>query len=188
MSKKAIIISASIIAVAVIGAVLLYQYMLPKLIVRAITSENPPSAILPAKVQNKVQIIKDNVNERMDQIAIVLDTSELEFDDVLDLVDKVDADEVIMTIEELQRTEIVDSEQVFDIAVKNINFHGFDVEQFRAAFIKHARVKRILGILRRIKEEDLLNAISVPVARRTAKMLLQDKREEIESNMSTQLN
>ena len=184
MSKKAVFISIAIVAILAIGGVALYNYMLPKMIVAAINSDDPPPAILPPKVKKKVQVIKDNINERVDQIAVVLDTSDLEFDDILMLVDKVDADEVIATINMLQQTEIVDNEQVFDIVIDNINFHGFDVERFREPFKKHVRVKRIQRTLRRIQEEDLLNAISVPVARRTAKMLLEEKREQIESRLN----
>jgi hypothetical protein len=181
--KKGLIITSIIAVCIVFSFYLLRNHFLPSIIAESIRSENSPPTFLPDEVKKTITVLKETVNERVDELPEIMKSLDLEFDDLLYIIDNVDADEVMNTLEELNQTQLQTTNQTFDIALRNIHIEGYDLEIFRKLFNEKLTLKRINKTLNTIERNQIQTSISIPVARNTAKQILIDNKERIEAKL-----
>ena len=63
--------------------------------------------------------------------------------------------------------------------MKHIRIDGYDLEVFRAPFVRNSSVGNIQEAIAKIDRDDFLTRISIPVLKDTAKQVLVSNKEEI---------
>jgi hypothetical protein len=181
--KRGLIAFILIVIVVLAGYYLGRSYILPAMIAKSISSEGPAPKYLPDKIEKTVTVLKKNVNEQVDELPKIMKELDLSFEDLIYIVEHVDADEVLNSVDELNSGKWSNTDEAYDIVVKNIHVEGYDLEKFRPLFNKKARPKKIKRILNAIEENNIRTSLSIPVARNTAKRILLDNREKIETKL-----
>jgi len=171
-------IALSILVVVAVTAYLGYRYYVPKAIAEAISSEEG-SSIMPEKVQKKVKDFKVKVDENIEKLPELMEDVKIEYEDLLVIIDELDADEFFIAYDELKLREWDTTDDVFNIALKHISLEGYDLEKFRNTFNSNASVQKIEQWMKIIEDNELLTSMSIPVAKETAKRVLESKKEKI---------
>ncbi len=163
------------------------RIFIPRMITNSLENKDSlpafPIIILPQQVQEKLTPAIMEVNKKIDKIPYYMDSLDLEFEDLLEIVDEVQPSEVFELIDELNSTELTSLDQVFDIGAKHVHIRNLDPEQFRQPFLNYMTMRRVRKALKIINENKLTTTLSVPMARETAKQILLDKRERIENKL-----
>lgn len=180
-----IIIALSILLLAVAGIGYYYiNFVLPEEIAKSLThAEEPGNNLIPKKIIEKTREGKKILSEKMVIVDSELDSLNLTYDDLAIIINEVDPAEVIKTLDILNSTELHSVDQVFEIGKENITVDHIDVEIFRESFKKHFDLVLIEKILYKIEENDLINSISVPVAKKTAKQILKEREKKIRKEL-----
>jgi hypothetical protein len=160
-----------------------YRFFLPSMIATTLTSDEP-SRLVPEKMQEQVRELKVKINREVKELPVLLQETRLSVDDLATIIDRVDPDQVFRAIEELKTTRLTSTDQVFDILMKHIRIDGYDLEVFRAPFVRNTSVNNIREAVAKIDQNDMLTNISVPVLKQTAKQVLESSKEEILAEMN----
>ena len=169
-----------LVVIALLGLIAYagYRYYLPSMIAKTLTSEEP-SRLVPEKMQEKVKDLRVNIDQQVDELAVLLKETRLSVDDLQNIIDRVNPEQVFGAIGELKNTTLTSNDQVFDICMKHIRVEGYDLEVFRAPFVRNSDVGNIQKAVAKFNREDFLTSMSVPVLKETAKMILEAHKEEI---------
>lgn len=157
---------------------LIYQFYLPKVVANALTSDDGMK-MMPLKVKEEVEELKVQVSENMDKLPQLMEESKIEYEDLITIIDEADPDQFIETLEELKLNQWETADDAFDIAMKNIDIDGYDLEKFRTAFKNNASKEKIAQWVSMVEENELLTSLSIPMAKEIAKRVLESKKEEI---------
>ncbi|MEM6643712.1 MAG: hypothetical protein AAF616_12090 [Bacteroidota bacterium] len=155
---------------------------LPKILARTITSE-AESKIIPPRIQDKMDVIKTEVSDRMEELPTVLKTSELDYDDLADLIKKVETDQIVDAYEALKSQAWESTDDAFDIGLQSIEVEGYNLEQFRSFFNEHTTKDQIREWMEMLEENEDLMELYIPIAKETARELLKKNREAILEKM-----
>ena len=160
------------------------NYLLPKVIAESVSGDKPLPAFIPKKVEKTVEVVKQNVDQNMDQLPIIMNELNLDFNDLLYIIDNVNPDQVIKAQKEMGDTEISSTNQAFDIVKRNISIEGYDLEIFRPLFNEKMTVPRINKLVQIAEKNQLQTNMSIPMARNTAKQILLKHKDRIESELA----
>ena len=174
-----LVIVAALLALYYVGK----NYILPEVIANTVSSDNPPPKFLPDNIEKTVIVLKENVNENVDELPEIMNELNLGFDDILYIVENVEADEVMQSLDELDQRKWTSTNEAYDIVVRNVHIDGYDMEIFRPIFNEKVTKGKLNRVLNAIENKNLRSSVSVPVARNTAKRILLDNREKIESEL-----
>lgn len=182
--KNKLLIGIIIFFIGVFLAGFLYvRHILPQQVAENVVNNTNHYPLMPEPIERKIRtgqrILKRNVN----MLEKELPRLNLNFNDLLIIVDEADANEVIKTINILHNTDLQTSEQAFEIVHENIHVNHVDIAVFKPLFIKHITVDRIKKGVQKIKANDLILNMSVPVAKATLKSTLIEKRKKIEQEL-----
>jgi len=182
--KKILIIIAALAVFLVVGFYTARNYLLPQIIAKSVNSDKPAPSYLPKKIENTVNSVKKGIDENFDQLPIILNKLNLDFDDLIRIIDNVDAKEIMKAQNELYNSDIQSTNQAYDIVVKNVHLQGYDLEIFRPIFNEKMTVRKINKFIKIAEDHQLQTSISIPMARNTAKQILMNNREKIESELA----
>jgi len=169
----------------VVACFVFYRFYLHSMIAETIQSDPDNSIFIPDTIKPTIVKARQKLDQEINDIPYILDTLNLDFDDILFIVDNVNSDQVIAAINELDRSEIKSEDQVFNILKKNIAIEGYDLEIFRSTFKKKTTLNKIKRGLQIIKDRQLTTSVSIPVARRTVKQILLGNRPKIEATLQS---
>jgi len=174
-----------LLVVALLGLIVYagYRYYLPSMIAKTLTSEEP-SALVPDAMQEKVGKLKVKIDREVDELPALLKETSLSVDDLEIIIDRANPDQFFSAIEELKNTTLTSTDQVFDICMKHISIDGYDLEVFRAPFVRNSSVGNIQDAIAKINRDDFLTSVSIPVLKETAKQVLASSKEEIMREMN----
>lgn len=160
-----------------------YRFYLPELIAESLISDEP-SSLVPAKMQEKVDIIKRKVDEEIDKLPVFLSNNKIAYADLQIMIDRAEPAQFLDVFEELVTTRITSTNQVFDIGMKHIKIEGYDLEVFRAPFVKHTSVEGIEKAIDKYGENEFITNMSIPVIKLTAKKLLESAEPGIQKELN----
>lgn len=183
--KKISILLAGFLVVACLACFIFYRFFLHSFIANAIQTDPENSAFIPDRIKPKVVKARAKLNEEINGIPLILDSLDLDFDDLLFIVETINSDEVLNALDELSKTDLKTTDQAFNILKKNIHVAGYNLEIFRGTFRKKVTLDKIKRGLKTIADNQLTTSMSVPVARRTVIQILLDNRVKIESILKT---
>jgi len=183
--KKVILITTAIVSLVLGASLYVQRIMLPGMIAKSLRSEEEESILIPEGLKPTILKTRKELNRQMDSIPSLMNSLNLTFDDLIYIAETLDANQVLQSINELNRTDLKNTNQAFDIVKKNIVIEGFDLETFRPAFNKKVNLKKIKNALRKINDNNLTTTVSIPIARETVKQVLYDNREKIERNLDS---
>ncbi len=182
--KKVLTVLLVLLVLATLGSLIFYRFYMPKMVATTITSDEPPPSILPEKVKKTIIKARVELDKQMTDVPVKLEQLGLTFDDVIDIVEVVDTDQIEAAIEELQSTELKSVDQAFDIGLKHVNVDGYDLSIFREVFKEKATLDKIRKGLLKTRDNDLMTAIRITVARETVRQILIERRDKVEAHLS----
>ncbi|MEQ8361818.1 MAG: hypothetical protein RH948_03060 [Cyclobacteriaceae bacterium] len=138
------------------------------------------SILIPKKLKSKITKAKMLVQKEIKALPIIMDSLDLNFQDLIKMVERLDAKEAVKAFNEIDNKRPETADQVFIILTKNINIEGYDISKFRFVFRKKFNKNKLDEFIKRIKDENLLSSMTVEIARQTAKQILLDNRQKIE--------
>lgn len=180
--KKRILWLASISIVLTACVYGFYQWYVPKLVIEAIL--NPESQLpsyVPERVKKTIKSIETQANKRSTVVIAAMHSSGVTIEEALAAIDDVEEEQVYAALDELNSTEIVDIDQVFDIAKKHIPVQQFDVEKLREPYRKVATIPRIQRGLKAANKARQSYFDDPEMVREIAKKLLVEKEKEFKA-------
>lgn len=173
--KKVRLYVISILLLACAGY-LAYQLYLPVMVAKSFSSTT--SKLLPKDIQRKIEKVRKPVNESAELIVLRLHQSEgVTMDDLLNAIDNVTEDQALAFLDELNKTEIVSTDQVFSMTKKHFPVE-FNAEIFRKPFNEKASVPLIRKCIKYANIYKKRDEIDAETAKSIAKRILLQKEEE----------
>jgi hypothetical protein len=174
-----------VLILAVIGVIAYagYRYYLPSMIAETLMSDEP-SSLVPARMQEKVETVKLKINKEIKKLPAFMKENKMAYEDLQIMIDRADPAQFISAYQEIATTRITSTNQVFDIGMKHIRISGYDLEIFRAAFVKNTSVGNIQKTIDKYEDNEFLTNMSFPVIKETAKKLLDSKKTEIQAELN----
>jgi len=161
-----------------------YKVLLPSYIANAVLSESPP-AYLPEKYKIQLEKIQSPIKNYSKDMMRVSDSLQLSKDFILTAIDNVDPDEVLAVYTQLEAKHITDSNEVFNLIVKEIKIDNINISLYRELFAKHMTPNRINRALRYAESHKLATSLAPNTAKMIAKQLVID---HFESKKSDSIN
>lgn len=156
---------------------LLKRYV-PVFIASSLTSDSE-SSVIPEKIAKKVDVVKTKVDDNVRKLPELMKNANLSYDDIMIMIDKSDPDEFITAYESLKNSDWLNENEAYDIAMDHISIEGYDLEMFRSTFVENVSTNKIKQMINIIEDNELISSISIPLAKATAKQILQSKKQFI---------
>jgi hypothetical protein len=169
-----------IIAILAVGGYLLYRSLMPKIIAEAMVAESLPNYI-PKRLKNKVEAIRTPLNEGTEAMLEKMHASEIPLDDVLNAVDNITEEQAYSFLDELNKKQPDNPNEVFDVAKKHFPTE-FDLEVFREPFNKHFEMNQINNALAYANMNRKSNDVDIATAKAIFKKIIVEKEKEGLSN------
>jgi len=160
-----------------------YRHYLPSMIATTLTSDEPPSRLIPAAMQDQVIKLRSKINREIEELPALLKETRLGIEDLEIMIDRANPDDFFRAIQEIKNTTITSTDQVFDILMKHIKIEGYDLEVFRAPFVRNTSVDNIQESIVRIEQNEFVTSMSVPVLKQTVKQILASNKQKILEEM-----
>ena len=123
---RKIIVSILVISLVAAGGYLLYRYLMPKIIARAMVSESLPGYI-PKRLQAKIEKIRKPLNKGTEAMLQTMHASNIPVDQLLHAVENITEEQAYAFLDELNETEPTTTDDVFNVAKKHFST-DFDLE------------------------------------------------------------
>ena len=152
-----------------------YEVYFPQMIAESITRE--PLALVPDDIQDRIQKIRKPVNEGAGVVVETMHRSGVTMDQVLRAIDETKEEQAYAFLDELNRSEIQNPDQVFNLAKKHFPV-DFNVEIFRKPFnekVNLATIRKGVRYANMYKTKDEFDAAT---AKSVVKRILLEKEEE----------
>jgi hypothetical protein len=174
-----------VLILAVIGLIAYagYRYYLPSKIAEILISDEP-SSLVPAEMQEKVEAVKLKIDKEIKKLPAFMKEHKIAYKDLQVMIDRADSAQFISAYNEIATSRFTSTNQVFDIGMKNVRISGYDLEIFRAAFVKNTSVEDIQKAIDQYENNEFLTNMSFPVIKETAKKLLDSKKIEIQAQLN----
>lgn len=172
-----------ILCVLAIAIVWVYRFYFPQVVAEALVSEDSIAA-LPEQVQEQVKAIKSEVDKQMEKVPELMEEAELEYNDLVVIIEEIDSDQLLNALEELKSKNWQTTDEVFDIGLKHVSLKGYDLEKFRSSFNEAISEEQIEEVLNALGESQLLTSMSIQVMKEAARKLIEAKKEEIEEKLN----
>lgn len=172
--KRLSLIAGALMLIGLAGYIA-YEVYLPKMIAQSITSE--PAPFMPAEIQERIEKIRKPVNEGADVVVETVHKSGVTMAEILKAIDEAEEEQANAFLDELNRSKLESSNQVFNIAKKHFPV-DFDVEIFRKPFndkVSLATIRKGMRYANVYKDKDEFDA---GTAKSVVKRVLLEKEEE----------
>jgi hypothetical protein len=155
---------------------LAYQLYLPVMVAKSFSSRTSP--LLPKELQVKIEKVRKPVNEGAELIVKSVHQSEdVTMDDLLNAIDNVTEEQALAFLDELTKTQITSTDQVFSMTKKHFPV-DFNVEIFRKPFSEKASVPLIRKCIKYANIYKRREEMDAETAKSIAKRILLQKEEE----------
>lgn len=173
MKRVGVIVAGGFLVVC--AGYMAYQLYFPVMVAKSIVNET--TSFVPENVRTRIQKIRKPVNEGAQSVVETMHKSGVTMDQILKAIDDAEEEQAYALLDELNRTEIENTDQVFNMAKKHFPV-DFNVEIFREPFkqkVNLAQVKKAIHYANIYKERDEFDVFT---AKTIAKRILLQKEEE----------
>lgn len=171
-----------LLLLTVVGVSIFYKFYLPGLIADALVQEKEP-AYIPTFVQTKIKKYKAPVNKGAEDVIREIHKSNVSLDQILVAIDKTEAEQVYSMLDELNDTEIKNTNQVFDLASRHFPV-DFDIEVLRKPFNKNVTMAMIKKGITQANEKREEEGVDPEMAKSVIKQILRQKEQDFNKAMS----
>jgi hypothetical protein len=164
------------------AALIFYRFYLPGVVADALTEQETPSYV-PKFVEARMNKIKAPLNKGATDVIKEIHKSNVTLEQLLAAVDNTEPEQVRFAFEEINRSKVKNTNDVFDIAKKYVQA-DFDVEVLRKPFnenVDMSMVKRGLGYLEGHSNDD---AMDPEMAKAVIRQVLIQKEKEYRQSMT----
>jgi hypothetical protein len=177
------ILIAGLVVVLVIIAWMGFKFYMRRMIANAIVSPNELPTYIPEKVREKVRKVKAPVNQGAEAIINSLHQSKkVTLDQILKAIDNVTEEQAYAMLELLNKTQIKNTDQVFDLAKEHFPV-DFDVEIFRKAYHEKVSLRMIRKAIAYGNKYEQTQEMDFESARSIVKQILIQKENELNKVM-----
>jgi len=178
--KKILIGLIALILILVAGGYIVYKFYMDDLVAEAILAKEDVPSFVPAKVKAKIDKYRIPINYGAEEVVKKMHESKISLDQIIKAIDEAPEDQAYALLDELKKTKIKSSNQVFDMVKERFPV-PFDIEVFRKPFNEKVDVKIIRkGISYATMHEE---TIDVDMAKSVAKKILLQKEKEYNETM-----
>jgi hypothetical protein len=174
---RKIIVSILVISLVAAGGYLLYRFLMPDLIAKAMVSESLPGYI-PKRLQSKIEKIRKPLNKGTEAMLQTMHASNIPVDQLLNAVENITEEQAYAFLDELNETEPTTTDEVFDVAKKHFSTN-FDLEVFREQFNKQFEIEQIQNAIAYANFNRKTNDVDIPTAKEIFKKIIVEKEKEI---------
>ncbi len=184
--SKTLKIAAVLVFLVAIGSAITWHY-LPALLAKAIIHEEggliPVVQVIPAPV-------KQSINNKVNAIPKKLKELEAEgvyitIEDIIKVIDEAKPDEIINTINALDKTKPETTDQVIDIVLENMDFGKYENEKMIALAKKKLKMSDVKKAMKMIRENGKPYALTIPMGKETVKSILLEKKKKVEAQLNS---
>ena len=186
MSKKIILIVLGIACLGLAGYFVI-QAFLPEMVAEAIVYDKELPSYVPRKIKNKIEKIKKPLNENAEAVISTMHKSGVTLEQVLKAIDNTSNDQAYAMLDELNETQIKNTDQVFEMAKRHFKV-DFDVEAFRKPFHDKVSMNLIKKGLRYANRHRRDGDIDPESARSILKRILIQKEQKFNEIMNQSNN
>jgi hypothetical protein len=173
MRKISVILG--VVVLLFVAGYMAYQVYFPMMVAKSITDEGVP--FVPETVKKRLKKIRKPVNEGAEAVVQTMFKSGVTMEQILKAIDDAKEEQALAMLEELNKTEIKNPDQVFSIAKKHFPV-DFDVEIFREPFNKKISMRQIKKGLRYANIYKDREEFDAETAKSIAKRILLQKEDE----------
>jgi hypothetical protein len=175
--RKFLIVLLLIIAMVAMGSYIFYKVYFPGVVAEAIASAETPG-YLPKFLQKKIKAVSTPVNAGAEDVIKQIHLSQISIDKILAMIDNTTEKQAYLFLDELNQSELKNTDQVFDIAKKHFPA-DFDVEILRKPFNENVNLKMIEKGISFANNNRKLKDIDIETAKAIAKKILLEKEKEL---------
>lgn len=157
-----------------------FTLYLPRVIANGIKENTVYTQFLPKKAQAVLNQLRPAVQRSIKQLAKNTKKSGISYQELMTLLDEIEADDIELAITELSTTQLKNKNQAFDIIKKNINITSFDIEKLRQPFLHSASLTEIKKTLKQAQAVDLINEPRIKLVIETGKQVLSNHQHEFQ--------
>jgi hypothetical protein len=175
--KKVSISIILIMAIIAAGGYLLYQYMLPRIIAKAVVADSLPDYI-PKRLQTKVEAIRVPLNHGTEAMVQKMHDSQIPLEEVLEAVDNISEEQAYAFLDEINKIKPTNTNQVFDVLKKHLST-DFDLEVFREPFNEYFEMTQINNAIAYANLNRRSNDVDISTAKAIFKKIIVEKEKEV---------
>jgi hypothetical protein len=168
-------VSVGVVVLLLVAGYIAYQIYFPMMVAKSITNEEV--SFVPDNVKKRLKKIRKPVNEGAEVVVQTMYKSGVTMDQILKAIDNAKEEQALAMLDELNKTEIKNPDQVFSIAKKHFPV-DFDVEIFRDAFSKKVSMRQIKKGIRYANIYKDREEFDAETAKSIAKRILLQKEDE----------
>ena len=172
--KRLSLLAGALVLVGFAGYVA-YKVYFPQIIAESLTHES--LALVPDKIENRIQKIRKPVNEGAGVVVETAHKSVVTLDQILKAIDETEEEQAYAFLDELNRSEIESPDQVFNMAKRHFPVE-FNVEIFRKPFNDKVTIATIRKGVRYANMYKTKEEFDITTAKSVVKQILLQKEEE----------
>ncbi len=182
-SPKKLSVVIGIAIIILVGGWWVYSYWVPEMISEALVEGTTIPVIFPKEVKNKVNKHKKTLGKIAEEALQDIDSSQVSFNDLLLAIDEVKKKEIEKALQEINTKKPSTTNEIFNIAQKNITVTAFDPEIFRKTFNTYATTDKINRVINYIDNNNVMDDLDVNISRAVLKKILIQKKAEIDKKL-----
>ena len=167
----------AVILILALGGYLLYKTLMPALVAEAVVSESIPGYI-PKRLKTRVESMRAPINKGTEAMLRKMQESNVSVDQVLDAVDDIGEAEAYAFLDDLNKKDPKNTNEVFDVAKKHFS-PGFDLEIFREPFNEYFEMKQVKKAIAYANFNRKTNDVDIATAKAILKKIIIEKEKEV---------
>ncbi|QCK13313.1 hypothetical protein [Mangrovivirga cuniculi] len=166
--------------------VVVYQYVIPMWLANQLNdTQGADISLLPEKVQKDVRVAQKEFNVTIDKFEEVKDSmpeevEKVSSDELIKFIDKVKVSEMKAAVRALSESEFNTTEEAWDIGMENVSLGEEETKKFKPYYDAVFTTDKIRKIVATLEENNLLNSLSGPVIKQTAKEFIRNNSKKID--------
>jgi hypothetical protein len=175
--RRRLIIFLVVLAILLGTGYFVYRAVMPKMIAKALISEEVPPYV-PKRFKSNLEEIREPVGKGAEAILLKMKEAGISLQDLLDAIDNITEPQAYAFLDEVNATEPTETDEIFDLALKHFPTK-FDAEVFREPVKKSFKFRQILNAIdfgntnRRTRDVDFSTIKAV------AKIIVTEKAKEL---------
>lgn len=175
-----VLVTAIVLIVLAFGGYSLYQILMPKMVAEAVVSESLPGYI-PKRLKTRVESMRAPINNGAEAMMKKMHESNVSVDQVLEAVDDISEAQAYAFLDELNKREPKNTNEVFDVAKKHFS-PTFDLEIFRQPFNQYFEMKQVKKAIAYANFNRKSNDVDISTAKAILKKIIIEKEKEVSNH------
>ncbi|NMM49724.1 hypothetical protein [Marinigracilibium pacificum] len=166
--------------------VVVYQYVLPMWLANQLNdTEGADMTLLPEKVQMDVKEAQKEIEatfEKFEDVKSTMpeETQKVSSDEIVDIIDKVKVSEMKAVVDALSQSDYTTLDEAWDISINEVSIDDSELDKFKPYYEAVFTPDKIRKIVATLEEHNLLNQLSGPVIKQTAKEYIKKNSHRID--------